>query len=99
MEIEEGFKNKEFQTAEDYKNYSNDNLPDKYKKYYQWDKQTKKIERDDKNINTYMSNIGYFVLATNEKNTDKSFILSSYRDRDGIEKIFDIYKSYGKRFL
>jgi transposase len=93
LEIEEGFKNKEFQTAEDYKNYSNDNLPDKYKKYYQWDKQTKKIERDDKNINTYMSNIGYFVLATNEKNTDKSFILSSYRDRDGIEKIFDIYKN------
>ena len=40
-----------------------------------------------------MNNQGYFIVIGNEKNANKYEILDNYRNKDMIEKIFDVMKN------
>lgn len=64
----------------------------KYQEYFKWVDSLKCIVKNITKIDEYLSNLGYFVLATNEK-TDKITILEYYRNRDKVEKIFDVMKN------
>lgn len=93
IEIEEKLQDTKFITHEDCENYYNDNIPENYERYYKCNKTSLKIERNIKNCNSYLSSIGYFILISNIKGLDKSYVLNCYRERDSIEKIFDIFKN------
>jgi len=67
-------------------------IPEKYQQYFIWTTHKKSIEKDITKIDEYLANLGYFVMATNEK-TDKITLLEYYRNRDTVEKIFDVMKN------
>ena len=69
-----------------------DHIPEKYREYFNWAIHLKRIVKDIAKIDEYLANLGYFVIATNEK-TDKITILEYYRNRDIVEKIFDVMKN------
>lgn len=67
-------------------------IPEKYREYFKWTTHLKCIEKDITKVDEYLANLGYFVIATNE-DTDKITILEYYRNRDMVEKIFDVMKN------
>lgn len=93
MEIESKYKDVEFETNQDFENYVTENISEKSRKYFIWNKKTKKLEKELKTIETHLNNQGYFIIIGNEKNTDKQEILDNYRNKDIIEKIFDVMKN------
>jgi transposase len=52
------------------------------------------VIRNEIKINEYLSKLGFFIIITNNKeNLPKEEILSFYRDKDKVEKIFDTTKN------
>lgn len=99
FEIEAKFENIQFDTQMDCETYINENIPPRYRQYYEWNQKTKKIVRSIEKVNSYLSRVGYFIMETNKKKLDKLFVLSCYRNKDVIEKMFDVFKNEedGKR--
>jgi len=93
MEIESKYEHIKFEINQDFDRHVNENIPEKTRKYFMWNKKTKKLEKDLKNIEIHLNNQGYFIVIGNEKNTDKYEILDNYRNKDIIEKIFDVMKN------
>jgi transposase len=71
----------------------NQEVPESYKKYFQWDAAEKKVVRNETKINEYLLRSGFYILITNKEGLPKEEVLSFYRDRDGVEKIFDTTKN------
>ena len=67
-------------------------IAEKYRRYFKWAVHLKCIEKDITKVDEYLANLGYFVIATNEE-ADKITILEYYRNRDMVEKIFDVMKN------
>jgi transposase len=93
FETEKIFKQTSFATQTDFDKYINDNITEKLRKYFSWNKQTKQVQRNQDAINEYLAYLGYFVFATNKKNLDKTSALDMYRNKDVIEKMYDITKN------
>ena len=93
LEIEKKISTNQFKTLKEYLSYKNSNIPEKYREYFKWNKATFKIEKNVKIIKCYLIKMGTFVLLTNKKGFDKFEILNLYRQRDQVEKIFDIFKN------
>lgn len=51
------------------------------------------LERNVVKIKEKISSMGYFILLTNKKEMDKTDILENYRNRDSVEKVFDLLKN------
>lgn len=79
-------------SKEEFNSYIQNHLPEKYQEYFQWNPQSKNIEKNIYKIDEHLANLGYFLISTNE-NLDKTVILEYYRNRDTIEKSFDIMKN------
>ncbi len=96
--IEQRFKNKTFANMKEYKNYRDNEIPSKYQEFVKWQKTEKKIEKNRRTINKYLSKNGIFIIASNT-NLSKHQIIDYYRNKDSIEKIFDVVKNEisGKR--
>lgn len=93
FEIEDKFKNKKFNTLKEYIKFKKSNISDKYSQYFTWDMNTLHIKKNMKKIKSFLSNMGSFILLTNQKGMDKLDVLTYYRQRDSVEKIFDIVKN------
>lgn len=93
FELEDKLKNKQFETLKEYLKFKKSNIPDKYCGYFKWNKTTLQIEKNMKVIKTYLSKMGTFILSTNQQDLDKIDVLTYYRQRDRVEKIFDIVKN------
>jgi transposase len=93
IEVEQKYKDKHFNSKKEFEDYYNNYIPNKLKPYYQWNEEKKKIERNIKTFENYISNIGYIIFLSNKKNIDKSYILDCYRQKDSIEKMFDVLKN------
>lgn len=93
MEIESKYNHTKFETNQDFENYINEDILEKNRKFFKWNKKTKKLEKDLKNIELHLNNQGYFIVIGNEKNVNKYEILDNYRNKDMIEKIFDVMKN------
>ncbi len=98
LSIEKRFKDKIFKTLKEYKNFKDNEIPDKFKAFFKWRKFDKKIEKNRRAINEYLSRSGLFVIANNT-DLDKLQIIDYYRSKDSIEKVFDVMKNelLGKR--
>ncbi|RLD75927.1 MAG: IS1634 family transposase [Bacteroidetes bacterium] len=98
LSIEQRFKNKTFESLKEYKDFRNNEIPDKFKLFFKWRKFDKKIEKNRRAINEYLSKNGIFVMANNT-DLDRLQIIDYYRSKDSIEKVFDVMKNelLGKR--
>jgi len=85
-------KNK-LEDEETFETYLNQEIPDSFKKYFQFDAAKKTVVRNETKINEYLLKSGFFILVTNKANVQKEDVLSFYREKDGIEKIFDTTKN------
>ncbi|MHA2219010.1 MAG: IS1634 family transposase [Candidatus Hodarchaeales archaeon] len=93
FEIEEKFTGKRFNSLKEYLKFKKSDVPEKYGEYFKWNKSSLQIERNVKKINAYISNMGSFLILTNQQGMDKVDVLTYYRKRDFVEKIFDVVKN------
>ncbi len=93
FEYEEKCKNKKFKTLKEYLKYRKSNIPEKYREYFKWNKTTLQIEQNEKRIKAFIYKMGSFVLITNKPKMDKAEVLNLYRQKDQVEKIFDVFKN------
>jgi len=93
-ELEDKFKQMAFESQKQASDYINDNWH-KYAKFYQVITQNKKIilERNNAAISDNIVKFGKMILATNNNNLDHESMIALYRQRDGIEKAFDVMKN------
>ena len=85
-------KNK-FEDEKAFETYLNQEISESSKKYFRYDKSKKMVIRNELKINEYLSKLGFFILITTKENLSKEEILSFYRDKDKVEKIFDTTKN------
>lgn len=99
FEIEKKMEGKKFLSLNDWTNYKNNNIIEKYRDFFKWNKSSFKAERNIININTHLSRAGYYIMATNKTELQRDEVLSHYRNKDLVEKVFDLMKNEmdGKR--
>jgi transposase len=93
LEYEEKFKDNKFKTLKEYLKCRKLNIPEKYIEYFKWNKTTLQVEKNIKKIKIFLTKMGSFVLLTNKQGIDKVEVLNLYRQRDQVEKMFDIFKN------
>ena len=93
FEYEEKFKDKRFKTLKEYLKYRRLNIPEKYREYFKWNKTTLQIEKNTRKVKAFFYKMGSFVLITNKQQMDKMEVLNLYRQKDQVEKMFDIFKN------
>lgn len=93
LELEDKLKDKKLKTLKEYLHFKNSAIVGRYREYFKWNKTTLKIEKNMKRVKAYISKLGSFVLLTNQQGMDKLEVLSHYRKKDRIEKLFDIVKN------
>ena len=93
LDIESKFKERKFETAADAKSFIQSEIPEKSRAFFKWDITSKSIIKNNTAINARIAQLGYFIIATNEQNIDKCTVLDCYRDKDKVEKIFDVVKN------
>lgn len=99
FEIEKKLKDTEFKTLKTWTTYKNNNMVEKYRDFFKWNKSTGRAVRNIRKINAHLSRTGYYVMATNQTAILRDELLSHYRNKDLVEKVFDILKNEmdGKR--
>jgi len=93
LAFESKIKKNKLEDEDAFETYLNQEVPDSYKKYFQFDATEKKAVRNETKINEYLLKSGFYILITNRANLQKEEVLSFYRDKDGVEKIFDTTKN------
>ena len=95
FELEEklNLSQKKLSTLKEYLKFRESNIPKKYYNYFKWNKKTLCIEKNMKTIKASISKMGIFILLTNNNELDKVQVLDYYRQRDLVEKVFDIVKN------
>jgi transposase len=93
MDIEAKYDQVAFGTIQEFEDALNTNVPAKYRKYFKWNEKTTAIEKDMQGIDAYLHNQGYFIVVGRESEIDKRELLDDYRNKDVIEKIFDVLKN------
>lgn len=84
---------KKFENKKQFAQYREEAIPAGFRDYFRWDTRNKSVLLNNKAIEIAITRLGTFVIATNRENLTKEQILSSYRKRDAIEKIYDITKN------
>jgi transposase len=93
-EVEDSFKTKKFNSQKKYLDFRNDNIPEKYKKFFKYNRSLKIIERNNNALKNHLLKAGYFVFLSNNNKLDAHSILQHYRKRDIVEKMFHIEKNH-----
>jgi transposase len=93
MSYETKIKQNKFNNLKAFETYVNQEISDGYKKYFCYDKATKTSARNEAKIKEYLSKLGFFIIISNKENLSKEDVLSFYRDKDKVEKIFDNTKN------
>ena len=93
LEIENKCQQHKFEKLKDYLDFKKNNIPKKYQDYMKLNKASMKIEKNTRKIKQRFATMGSFILATNQKKLSQEKVLTYYRNKDSIEKIFDIVKN------
>lgn len=93
IEIEETVINgKTFNSQKEALSFKEHNIGKAYQDYFKYTRSSGMLERNTRRIKEKIAKFGYFLLATN---TDfkKEDILTKYRSKDQVEKVFDLLKN------
>ena len=82
-----------FKNQKAFETYVNDEISENYKKYFCYDTSKKTVVRDEAKINEYLFKLGFFIIISGKDDLLKEDVLSFYRNKDTIEKIFDNTKN------
>jgi transposase len=93
LEIEAGLTCRAFASQKEMQEAIKEQVAEKYRCFFSWDKRTGAIKRNRNKINEHTANTGYMVIATNAQQLDRHVVLRLYRDKDKVEKIFDGVKN------
>lgn len=93
IEVELKIKKADISTRNDFEKYLNDTVSEKFRKYFIWNTKICSAQRNQKAIDEYLAHVGYFVFASNKRDIDKTTLLDSYRNKDVIEKMYDVLKN------
>lgn len=94
IEIENtSLKNKKFNSLKDAITFIENNIIKKYQDLFKWDRVTKTIERNINKIKERISRLGFFIIVTNRDDLTKQDIIEKYRNKDAVEKVFDLLKN------
>jgi transposase len=86
-------KKNEFNDKNTFDTYVNQEISGSYKNYFCFDESKKMVSRNEIKINEYLSKLGFFIIISAKEDLPKEEVLSFYRDKDKIEKIFDSAKN------
>jgi len=93
LAYESKIKKSALENEEAFETYLNQEVPESYKKYFLFDAGEKTVVRNETKIKEYLLKSGFYILITNKANLQKEEVLSFYRNKDGVEKIFDTTKN------
>lgn len=91
--IEKQLSNKTFETVKPATDFREENIKLSFQKFFKWNKTTKQIDINHTELNRNIAKFGYFTLLTNQKNLSPEEVLTKYRDKDKVEKAFNIVKN------
>jgi transposase len=94
IEIEEKvIKNKTFASQKEALAFKEENIEKGYQDCFKFNRSTGRLKRDTLHVKAKISKLGYFTLMTNNDKLGREAILLNYRDRDQVEKVFDLLKN------
>lgn len=94
LEIYDSIKELEFPKKEDAVKHIESSVTVKYQSYFQYNSISGKIEKNINAIEHFFSNLGCYLMITNsEVKIGKEQMLTYYRNKDKVEKIFDLVKN------
>ena len=93
LSIKEKLSDKIFNSMKEYLDFRNDNIPEKYISFFKLNRSKYCIELNHRTIKAHLIKSGYFILLTNDDKLKKIKALEHYRNRDIIEKLFNIEKN------
>lgn len=94
IDIEENtLKNTRFPSLKEAIKFKTNNIIKKYQELFKWNRTTGMLERNVMKIKEKISSLGYFILLTNRKEMSKIDMLEKYRNKDSVEKVFDLLKN------
>ena len=73
--------------------YKNSEVAKKYREFFKWNRKLKCGEIDLAKVNKFKSKFGCFILSTNMQDLNPEEVLDNYRQKDKVEKMFDIVKN------
>ncbi len=91
--IEKQISNKTFETVKSATGFREENIKPSFQKLFKWKKVNKRIEINHSELSRNIAKFGYFILLTNEKKLSREEALTKYRDKDKVEKAFNIAKN------
>ena len=99
FEVEKKLSTNKLASVADYLKYRRNHIPEKYIQFFKLNRKSMLIEKNQRAINKHLLTGGYFIILSNSEETEKNRILSYYRNRDIVEKLFDVEKNCmdGKR--
>lgn len=91
--------NKTFAKQKDAIDFKEANIEKAYRYCFRYNRSTGKLIRDNTYVKAKILKFGYFTLMTNDPTIGRDEILASYRNKDQVEKVFDLLKNEmdGKR--
>jgi transposase len=94
IEIEEKIiKKKTFDTQKEALTFKENNIPRAYQDYFKYTKHSGMMERHSERIKDKISRFGFFILVTDNDKLSKEDILIKNRNKDQLEKTFDLLKN------
>jgi len=86
-------KNKLFSSLKQARVFKENHIVKAYQDFFKWNRSSGMLERNIRKIKAKISKFGYFILSTNRDDLDKETILANYRNKDQVEKVFDLLKN------
>lgn len=94
IEIEQKtIRQRKFKNQTEAQAFKEENIPKAYQAFFKYTRQTKTLGRNSQCIKKKVAQFGYFVLSTNRPGLNREDILAMYKDKDQVEKVFDLLKN------
>lgn len=93
LTIKDKLSGKVFASMKEYLDFRSNNIPEKYLSFFKLSRSSGCIELNHRAVRSYLIKSGYFILLSNSGNLEKISALEHYRNRDIVEKLFNIDKN------
>ena len=93
LDVKDKISDKIFETMKDYLEFRNDTMPEKYLTFFKLNRRSRRIELNFRTIQKHLIKSGYFILLSNSDKLNRYNTLEHYRNRDVVEKLFDVEKN------
>lgn len=86
-------KNRVFANQKEAIDFKKANIAKAYQDCFRFNRNKRELVIDNASVKAKIARFGFFILMTNDQKTTKHEILSNYRDKDQVEKVFDLLKN------